>query len=111
MNEDKVNMNTTDLDGISLEQALLDFEVANARVIDLTSRLTTMSRELLQAKTELATVKLRGSAQEGTASYRAINVGDVAELERLRDTVRQIRASRLVQIASLFSGKLRKVLT
>jgi len=104
-------MNTTDLDGISLEQALIDFEVANARVIDLTARLTTMSRELLQAKTELATMKLRSSAPEGSDSYRAINVGDVAELERLRDTVRQIRASRLVQIVSLFSSKLRKVLS
>lgn len=46
-------MNTTDLDGISLEQALIDFEVANARVMDLTSRLTSMSRELISARSEL----------------------------------------------------------
>ena len=103
-------MNTTDLDGISLEQALMDFEVANARVIDLTARLTSLSKELLQAKTELATVKLRNSAPEGSAPYRAINVGDVAELEQLRDKLRQLRASRAVQIASVFSGKLRQVL-
>ena len=36
--------NTADLDGISLTQALLDVEVANARVIDLTKRLTTLSQ-------------------------------------------------------------------
>lgn len=103
-------MNTTDLDGISLEQALIDFEVANARVIDLTARLTSLSQELVQAKTELATIKLRASAPEGSAPYRAINMGDVAELERLRDVLRQVRASRVVQVASIFSGKLRKVL-
>ncbi|QGJ67872.1 hypothetical protein FDU21_17630 [Xanthomonas oryzae pv. oryzae] len=47
-------MNTTDLDQISLEQALIDFEVANARVMDLTSRLTSMSRELIQTRSELS---------------------------------------------------------
>lgn len=103
-------MNTTDLDGISLEQALIDFEVANARVIDLTARLTSLSKELLQARTELATVKLRGSAPANSMAARAINVGDMAELEHLRETVRQLRASRAVRIASLFSNKLRQVL-
>lgn len=103
-------MNTTNLDDISLEQALIDFEVANARVIDLTARLTSLSKELLQAKTELATVKLRSSAPVGSAPYRAINVGDMAELEQLRDIVRQLRASRVVRVASLFSSKLRQVL-
>lgn len=103
-------MNTTDLDGISLEQALIDFEVANARVIDLTARLTSLSQELLQARTELATVKLRGSAPEGSAPYRAINVGDMGELQALRDRLQQLRASRALRIVSLFSGKVRQVL-
>lgn len=103
-------MNTTDLDSISLEQALIDFEVANARVIDLTARLTSLSRELLQARTELATVKLRGAAPVGSVAYKAINVGDVAELEQLRSIVSQLRASRAVRIASMFSDNLRRVL-
>ena len=38
--------NTADLDDISLAQALLDVDVANARVIDLTKRLTTLTKEL-----------------------------------------------------------------
>ncbi|MEY2152567.1 hypothetical protein AB7849_16795 [Rhodanobacter sp. 115] len=103
-------MNTTDLDGISLEQALIDFEVANARVIDLTSRLTSLSRELIQARTELATVKLRGAAPVGSPAHRSIDIGDMGELARLRDTLNQVRTSRLVRAACMFSGKLRKVL-
>ena len=115
MNHEKPTItNTTDLDGISLEQALIDFEVANARVIDLTARLTSLSRELLQARTELAAVKLRGSAPApafaSSAPYRPIGAGDVAELESLRDIVHQLRASRAVRGVSLFSTKLRKVL-
>ena len=51
--------NTVDLDGISLSQALLDFEVANARVIDLTKRLTAMNRELVKTTTALQKAQLR----------------------------------------------------
>ena len=38
-----------ELDRLSLEQALLDFEVANARVVDLSRRLTNLNRELSSA--------------------------------------------------------------
>lgn len=107
---DKTVMNTTDLDGISLEQALIDFEVANARVIDLTARLTSLSRELLQARTELATVKLRGSAPVGSVAHRSIDIGDMGELAHLRNTLTQLRASRIIRAACMVSGKLRKVL-
>lgn len=50
--------NTVDLDGISLSQALLDFEVANARVIDLTKRLTAMNKELVKTTTALQKAQL-----------------------------------------------------
>ena len=40
------------VDALSLEQALLDFEVANARVVDLTHRLTELNRELLDLRSE-----------------------------------------------------------
>lgn len=42
------------IDRLSLEAALRDFEVANARVVDLTSRLTLLNEELLRARHELA---------------------------------------------------------
>lgn len=41
------------LDTLSLEQALLDFERANARVIDLTNRLLEASDELIELKAKL----------------------------------------------------------
>jgi hypothetical protein len=46
------------VDGISLAQALRDVETANARVIDLTRRLTTMSQEVLELRAQLS----RGAA-------------------------------------------------
>jgi hypothetical protein len=51
--------NTFDLDGVSLEQALRDVEVANARVIDLTKRLTSMNKELVKSTTALQKAQLR----------------------------------------------------
>jgi len=104
--DDTFIMNTTNLDDISLEQALIDFEVANARVMDLTARLTSLSRELLEARTELARAQVAG-----VSDVQANLAGsEVAELERLRDIVAQIRASRIVRIASIFSGKLHRVI-
>lgn len=52
---------TLDLDSISLEQALKDFEVANGRVIDLTARLTTMNRDLVEARTERERLRLENT--------------------------------------------------
>lgn len=40
------------VDALSLEQALQDFEVANARVLDLTHRLTELNRELVDLRSE-----------------------------------------------------------
>jgi hypothetical protein len=57
--EEQPVKNTADLDEISLAQALLDVDVANARVIDLTKRLTTMSKELRQTTSELQKARLR----------------------------------------------------
>jgi len=41
-----------ELDQLSLEQALIDFEVANRRVIDLTQRLLKAERALRELKAE-----------------------------------------------------------
>jgi hypothetical protein len=45
-----------DLDGVSLTQALIDFEIANARVLDLTRRLTTLHEELQTLRAENTTL-------------------------------------------------------
>lgn len=37
---------------LSLEQALKDFEIANARVLDLTHRLTELNQELLDLRSD-----------------------------------------------------------
>jgi hypothetical protein len=51
--------NTVDLDDLSLQQALLDVDVANARVIDLTKRLTALTKELRTTTSDLQKAKLR----------------------------------------------------
>ncbi|HJR74933.1 MAG TPA: hypothetical protein VJ806_15000 [Luteimonas sp.] len=101
-------MNTIDLDAISLEQALIDFEVANARVIDLTARLTSMSRELLRARSELEVLKLKGGGH--AAREYVAPISDNEEIRQLRDQLNQIRSSRAVRIAAMFGPKLRRVL-
>jgi len=52
-------VNTVDLDPTLLKQALIDFEVANARVIDLTRRLTTIHKELVTTTTQLQNAQLK----------------------------------------------------
>lgn len=44
---------THELDRLSLNQALLDFEVANARVTDLTQRLIEAANEIAALRAEL----------------------------------------------------------
>ena len=57
--EEQPVKNTADLDDISLDQALLDVDVANARVIDLTKRLTALTKELRKTTSDLQKAKLR----------------------------------------------------
>ena len=66
-----------DLDGLSLEQALLDFEVANARVMDLTRRLveatttiSELSTELQQLKIEQAALKVAHDQMRSSRAFR-----------------------------------------
>ena len=69
-----------ELDRLSLEQALLDFDVANGRVNDLTERLLAASRELNEARQELEQVR--------------------AELDGLRDTHDRMRGSAAYRLAN-----------
>jgi len=89
------------MDAVNLERALIDFEIANARVIDLTTRLTDFSRDLLATRSELGLAKLRIAELEllaaelatvkGSNAYRAVRAlgntranvrNDVAKLLR-----------------------------
>jgi predicted nucleic acid-binding Zn-ribbon protein len=56
--------NSVDLDAVNLEQALVDFEVANARVLDLTTRLTELSRQLVATRNELEEMRIRARATD-----------------------------------------------
>jgi hypothetical protein len=76
---DSGGRNTVDLDEISLRQALLDFDVANARVIDLTRRLTAMNKELVKTTTALQKAQMRNrqlqtelKALKESSSYRTV---------------------------------------
>jgi hypothetical protein len=74
--EEQPVKNTADLDEISLAQALLDVDIANARVIDLTKRLTTMSKELRRTTSDLQKSRLRNRKL----------VAELAELEELKSS-------------------------
>lgn len=61
-----------EVDGINLERALIDFEIANARVIDVTARLTDLSRDLLATRAELGLARLRIAELEAAAEELAV---------------------------------------
>jgi RNase P/RNase MRP subunit p29 len=58
------NPNTMDLDKLSLQQALRDFETANARVLDLTQRLLRSEQERKVLADELERLRLKLSQAE-----------------------------------------------
>jgi hypothetical protein len=76
---------TRRLDRLNLTQALLDFEVANARVLDLTARLVESNKRVLTlqaendatrgalegARTDIAELQGRIVAIESSTTYRA----------------------------------------
>lgn len=70
-----------ELDRLSLAQALRDFDVANARVIDLTQRLITAGEELAVISRELERLR--------------------REFEELRSTHDQMRRSKAFKLANL----------
>lgn len=88
-------MNKNDIDKISLQQALIDVEVANKRVLDLTKRLVELSRELQDARS-----RLNGGATQ------AIHYDTTSADEKLR----QIASSRAYRFIRVFSPKLRGLL-
>jgi hypothetical protein len=80
--------NTADLDRVNLVQALRDFEIANARVLDLTQRLIESERKRKDAENELEHLRLKLSAAEHpeTLSYRAARWA----FHRARDVAKRV---------------------
>ncbi len=73
---------TETIDRLSLEQALLDVEVANARVIDLTERLTTATAELRALRQQVSTVAVAPSGHGLAGSIRRLVAGPVKAVAR-----------------------------
>jgi hypothetical protein len=68
------------LDQLSLESALLDVEVANARVADLTARLLELSAELRDARKEAHALSLENAElQEALDALRSNKAYKTAE--------------------------------
>ena len=75
MNEDSSLVE--EMDQLSLEQALLDFEVANARVLDLTQRLVELANvnngqraEIEHLRLELAALRSVHEQMKSSAAFR-----------------------------------------
>ena len=51
-----------EMDRLSLEQTLRDFELANARVLDLTQRLVTATNEINSLRHQLETLRIEHAA-------------------------------------------------
>jgi predicted ATPase len=88
-----------EIDRLSLAQALLDVDVANARVTDLTQRLITLTDELASHERELVATRAE------LASLRTAHQGLIAthaDLVSEHDRVKYSRAYRLASgIASI----------
>ena len=55
----------SEMEALSLTQALLDFEVANARVLDLAHRLVEAEAMITKTKTELQELRIEHAALRG----------------------------------------------
>jgi hypothetical protein len=81
---------TEQMDRLSLEQALRDFELANARVLDLTQRIITATNEINSLRHQLESLRIEYAAlvahNEEMARSRAFKVARV--LSDLRRTLR-----------------------
>lgn len=67
---ERVERSPADLDRLSLAQALRDFEIANARVLDLTQRLIESERARRDAEVEVQ--QLRAQRSEGPIPMRPL---------------------------------------
>ena len=87
---------TRRLDRINLTQALLDFEIANARVLDLTARVVDSNKRVL---------KLQAEAEASRLALDGARI-DIAELQR---RIAEVEASTTYRAAQKL-GALRRLL-
>jgi len=85
------------LDELSLNQALIDFEVANARVLDLTRRLTSLNEELRHSRTH---------AEQLRIALDHVPVENT-ELRGQLDSIRSSTAFRIVRVAGTIARRVR----
>ena len=86
----KASSFTATMDELSLTQALVDFDIANARVIDLTQRLIEankltedLRREVDEVRTQLAELTSVHERMRGSHAYRI-----AAKIWALRNAIR-----------------------
>jgi predicted nuclease with TOPRIM domain len=79
---------TAEMDALSLEQALKDFDVANARVLDLSKRLTGMTAEHLELRDE--TERLRNENARLRAELDELKANRAYKMAQQVWTVRRI---------------------
>ena len=80
-----------ELDRLSVEQALRDFEIANARTIDVTQRLVDLSTEVRELREQLV------ATQEALAASRAEN-----------HAIRASATFRLAELSTKIRARLRR---
>lgn len=78
---------TRTLDRLSLTQALVDFELANARVLDLTARLVEANERVVRQQADADALRgeidaLRGAAESATARLREVQASRTYRIAR-----------------------------
>ena len=81
------------LDALSLQQALIDFELANARVLDLTARLVEATNASVRRQAEL-------DAMHATISGVRTELAAAVEMERVATTAAGVAQGALTAIES-----------
>lgn len=93
------------IDRLSLVQALKDFEIANARVVDLTSRLTQMHERMLSLQHELSVARLDAArAADLQTQYDFV----VFERDTARQEALALRSSRSYRIGQGVVGVVKR---
>jgi hypothetical protein len=78
-----------ELDRLSLEQSLRDFDVANARAIDLTQRLVDLSKEVANLREQL--VGAHAAVESARLENEAIRASLTFRMQGWVDRLRRLR--------------------
>lgn len=99
------------IDALSLRQALLDFEMANARVLDLTARLVESNARVMKLQRELDTVSVElGEQTDRVHSLDTARSDAEASALNLRSELATIRSSTSFRVARRVSRLAARIL-